>query len=213
MRVAMRDRPTRVLVEKHAMEKDGHTDAGLLPGARLRIRDAGGRIRAEWVSGRTPYCLEGVLTAGETYVLEEIEAPAGYRVAEPVSFTVPQKEEAFTVWMENVRITGKPGRPGNPERPHTPDQEETIGYLTVQIGSGLEGSGAITLRAENLSPLPKTGDAGAKMQEPSGGADFAKEPDSGADPARRREEMALGLLLLAGGLCFLYRAGRQKRQN
>ncbi len=213
VRVAMRDRPTRVFVEKHALEKDGYTDAGLLPGACLRIRDAGGRIRAEWVSGRTPYCLEGVLTAGETYVLEEIEAPAGYRVAEPVSFTVPQKEEAFTVWMENVRITGKPGRPGNPERPHTPDQEETIGYLTVQIGSGLEGSGAITLRAESLSPLPKTGDAGAKMQEPSGGADFAKEPDSGADPARRREEMALGLLLLAGGLCFLYRAGRQKRQN
>lgn len=62
----------------------------LLAGARLQVVDANGAVAvAPWTSSAAgAHVVEGVLAAGETYRLVELEAPAGYAVAADVTFTV-----------------------------------------------------------------------------------------------------------------------------
>lgn len=84
--VIMRDNYTRVSVKK--------VDAGTnnpLPNAKLRIKDktTGNIVVAEWTTDTTgTKVIEGVLTVGKTYILEETAAPAGYKVAQSKEFTV-----------------------------------------------------------------------------------------------------------------------------
>ena len=49
-----------------------------LPGASLELKTIDGTIIDSWISGKTPYFVEGTLVAGETYILTEISAPDGY---------------------------------------------------------------------------------------------------------------------------------------
>ena len=54
----------------------------------VKVRDSEGREFTSWISGKEPMVITGCLAAGETYYLEEVEAPNGYHLAEPVKFTL-----------------------------------------------------------------------------------------------------------------------------
>ena len=82
--VEMRDDTTKVEISKKSITGDDE-----LEGATLQVIDKEtGDIIDEWVSGKTPHQIVGVLTAGKTYTLVEIQTPAHYRFAENVDFTV-----------------------------------------------------------------------------------------------------------------------------
>lgn len=73
-----------------------------LSGAELEITDESGIRIEKWVSDGTAHVLKGKLEAGKTYILREITAPAGYRTAEPVTFTVSEDGSMDQVVMMDV---------------------------------------------------------------------------------------------------------------
>ena len=112
-----------------------------LPGAVLQLRDKdgntvmvpdfNGEIVESWVSTKTALVLTGILEAGETYWLYELDAPAGYGIAKPVKFTVPDEsvapDQAFvvTIIMKNYPY------------PVTGDESNLFGYMAAMGTSGL----------------------------------------------------------------------------
>ena len=112
-----------------------------LPGAVLQLRnkdgnivmvpDFNGEIVESWVSTKTALVLTGILEAGETYWLYELDAPAGYGIAKPVKFTVPDESVApdqtfvVTMIMKNYPY------------PVTGDESNLFGYMAAMGTSGL----------------------------------------------------------------------------
>ncbi len=94
--IVMEDLPTRVVFRKKEI-----TGEQELPGNRLRVKDEKGREVVSWVSGKEPYELVGVLEAGKTYQLEEVQPRDGYAWAEEVSFTVSLNGAMDLVVMKN----------------------------------------------------------------------------------------------------------------
>ena len=88
-------------------------DAGRkLSGATLRIEDMEGNVVIpEWISTEEPFISEGQLVLGQTYRLVEVKAPEGYKVADPIKFTIPDDEvkpgenKVITLSMTDVKIT------------------------------------------------------------------------------------------------------------
>ena len=72
------------------------TEGGkLLAGATLRVEDEDGNVVIpEWVTGEEEAEISGKLIVGHTYRLVEVKAPAGYSLASPITFTVPDEEVA-----------------------------------------------------------------------------------------------------------------------
>ena len=95
----------RQKTDMYALKVDKKTGEPLA-GASLQVTDIKGNILDSWVSDGTPHLLTG-LRAGETYDLTEVKAPAGYHVAETVSFEAKNEGEIQTVTMEDERIYGK----------------------------------------------------------------------------------------------------------
>ncbi len=86
-------------------------EGGLLEGAKLQVVDADGNVAVEpWTSASEGRVVEGVLAAGKTYRLQELEAPAGYAKADDVPFTVddpkvaPDEDHTQLVEMIDQRI-------------------------------------------------------------------------------------------------------------
>ena len=96
------DSQTEVTLSK----KDAATDQELA-GAHLILKDADGKILEDWITDGTPKTLKGKLIAGNTYVLTEISAPAGYAVAADVKFTVDENGKPQTVVMKDKKAEGK----------------------------------------------------------------------------------------------------------
>ena len=71
----------------------------LLAGAKLEVRRADGTLVESWMSGSVPHVIEG-LAAGD-YVLKELEAPNGYKLADDVIFMVTDQPGTVTVRMSD----------------------------------------------------------------------------------------------------------------
>ena len=114
------------------------TTGKAIAGARLQIRDFDGEIvpECEWISTTEPHVLS--LKPG-TYTLLEVSAPAGYKVAAPITFIVDAKGKATGVQLVNNAIEmrdkptttppdDEPEEPGKPQNPNpstpTPDNPE-----------------------------------------------------------------------------------------
>ena len=82
-KVSMKDDTTKVEINKTT--KDGTP----LKGAVLQLLDKDGKEVEQWTTDGTAHVLTAKLTAGATYVLHEVSAPAGYCKAADQSFVVP----------------------------------------------------------------------------------------------------------------------------
>ena len=95
------------------------------------VPDFNGEIVESWVSTKTALVLTGILEAGETYWLYELDAPAGYGIAKPVKFTVPDEsvapDQAFVVTMIMK----------NYPYPVTGDESNLFEYMAAMGTSGL----------------------------------------------------------------------------
>lgn len=92
--VEMLDKTTKVQISKKAI-----TGEDELPGAVMQVLDKDNNIIDQWTSGSEPHMIEGILIAGQTYVLHEVSAPAGYTLAKDVTFTVSETGEIDYVQM------------------------------------------------------------------------------------------------------------------
>lgn len=96
-----------MLVEDKAIEigfnKKDDKDA-YLANAKLQIvvKDTKGDVVDSWISDGKSHDITGKLVGGESYILEELEAPTGYAVAEPIEFKV---ETDGTIIMGDQRLT------------------------------------------------------------------------------------------------------------
>ena len=94
--ISMYDDTTKVSISKTDI-----TTGSALAGATLQIIDQNDNVIEEWVSTEEAHLIEAVLTAGETYTLRETSAPAGYVIAEDVSFAVNSDGSVTHVEMQD----------------------------------------------------------------------------------------------------------------
>lgn len=143
IRLAMEDRETQI-----AFEKKNEQDKPL-SGAHLQVVDQAGNIVHRWVTDGEMNLLTGVLTAGETYTLVETQAPNGYRIAEPVTFTVG-KDGSFQLVILYNRLKSNSGG-GDNDKPRTPTMSI---HKMDEAGQGLAGA-EITVYREDQTVLLK----------------------------------------------------------
>ena len=95
-----------------------------LGGAELQIRDwkgtvipvldADGNLVDSWISEKNPLIVSGILEAGKTYRLYELDAPDGYVKARSVKFEIPDDpvepdaDKVIKVRMVNYSIDESP---------------------------------------------------------------------------------------------------------
>lgn len=72
-----------------------------LSGAKLSLLDANGKLVESWTSGSTPHRIEKMKPG--RYTLREDEAPANYKIADPITFTLESKADVQTIKMEDLR--------------------------------------------------------------------------------------------------------------
>ena len=84
----------------------------LLSGGRIQIKDLYGNVLVDFVPDGTVYRIDGVLKAGETYVIHEVSAPGGYRVSEDQEFIMPLGQETKEIRFVNYAISGGGGGGG-----------------------------------------------------------------------------------------------------
>lgn len=94
--VIMQDKKTEVALIKI----DAETGESL-SGGRYQVSDANGVVVYQFTASGKPERLNGVLKAGESYILEEVEPPAGYAYSQNVLFTVPENPEPIEIIMED----------------------------------------------------------------------------------------------------------------
>lgn len=81
-----------------------------LAGAVLQVQDEAGNVIEQWTSAKDAHMISGVLVVGTTYKLVEVKAPAGYNLAEPITFTVddttvaPGANKMISVTMTDTPI-------------------------------------------------------------------------------------------------------------
>lgn len=74
-----------------------------LKGAVLSVVDNNtGQVMDTWVSDGTPHKIVDVLSANAVYKLVELEAPNGYKLAEPVVFTLNKSRETTYITMKDA---------------------------------------------------------------------------------------------------------------
>ena len=78
----------------------------LLSGGQIQIKDLDGNVLVDFVPDGTVYRVDGVLKAGETYVIHEVSAPGGYRVSEDQEFIMPLGQETKEIRFVNFAING-----------------------------------------------------------------------------------------------------------
>ena len=74
-----------------------------IEGAEMHVLDEDGNIVDEWVSGKEPHAISG-LVVGQTYTLVEDLAPLGYVIANSIEFTVADDGKDQTVKMVDKKV-------------------------------------------------------------------------------------------------------------
>ncbi len=76
----------------------------ILTGGRFHVREKDTKtVIQEFTPDGKPVVLTGILSAGQTYELAEVEPPAGYAYHDPITFTVPKEPGTVTVTMEDKK--------------------------------------------------------------------------------------------------------------
>lgn len=121
-----------------------------IPGAKLTIYDADGKVVESWTSTTEPHYIE-MLKIGK-YTLHEETAPDGYLVANDVEFEVKDTAEVQHVTMVDEAKPSNPSEPGTPDKPSngtpkTGDDRNIMVWITMlAIAIAGIGGAVITLR-------------------------------------------------------------------
>lgn len=75
-------------------------DGQPLEGASLRLLNENNEVIVEWTSSLQPFEIKG-LEVGKQYVLEEVGAPEGYLLSDPITFTVAETEDVIEIKIVN----------------------------------------------------------------------------------------------------------------
>lgn len=94
---------TVTMIDKRVFVFKTDTRINGLAGARLEIRDSEGAVVDFWLSDGEAHAVSG-LRKGETYLLVEKEAPKGYVLSRPVSFTVSEDAVDDTLKLINKQL-------------------------------------------------------------------------------------------------------------
>ena len=92
---------------KVTISKVDDTTLKALAGAQLQVVDDQDKVVEEWTSDGTPHVITAKLVLGKTYKLVEAEAPSGYEIAEPITFTVDADDTKNAVEMKDAMTKGK----------------------------------------------------------------------------------------------------------
>lgn len=152
------DKPITLLIQK----QNGF--GTLLKGAKLRVSEydaATDTIGTEIVTFQSdnlqPTRIDGLkLSCGTTYVLEELEAPAGYQLAENIVFTIDDQGEISRqdgVLVVNHKIIME-------------DKEAAlgIGKVTLEGGAGLAGSTLMLTSEDDEFFVPETWESDGQVR-------------------------------------------------
>ena len=129
--VQMKDDTTKIRLIKLA----GDTGQGLR-GAKFEVYDSNDKKVMSFISKEEGFDIIGKLNVGETYTLKEIEAPKGYKLAEPVKYTVKDTGE-----VQKVSVTDK-----RTPKPKVPQTGGTTPLVVAVILLSLLGSAGILWR-------------------------------------------------------------------
>lgn len=127
----MRNDTTRIKIYK--VDAKGE----MLEGAVLRILDEEGNvIIKDFITGMEAVTLNGILDAGEKYILNEVKAPEGYFSASDVEFIVPEEAKQLEVFMTDLKVPGTNGNDPEPvpkpiPEPNQPENEIKVGRITA----------------------------------------------------------------------------------
>lgn len=134
-KVEMKDDVTKLEISKQDISGKE------LPGAKLSIIDADGKVVESWTSTKEAHYIE-MLTIGK-YTLREESAPEGYLVAEEVEFEVLDTGEVQHVVMVDEVV---PEKPQTTDTPKTGDESNMPLWLFL-FGMGVFGfSASVALR-------------------------------------------------------------------
>ena len=92
---------------KVTISKVDDTTLKALAGAKLQVVDDQDKVVEEWTSDGTPHVITAKLVLGKTYKLVEAEAPSGYEIAEPITFTVDADDTKNAVEMKDAMTKSK----------------------------------------------------------------------------------------------------------
>lgn len=165
--VRMEDRPIQVKICKLALSRDGETELGPLAGAVIRIEEEDGTEIFRFKTGSDgTQEIPPVLEAGKMYLAVEETAPAGYEIAAPVAFSIPEEGGEITVVIyDRKKDIPERSEGGSEETKKSKIPGLTEGTITVHYSELLSGSGSVSLPYRRLSPLPSTGENGYKGME------------------------------------------------
>lgn len=96
-KVVMKDAQTSVTVSK--TDRTGEKE---IAGAKLQILNKNGKVMEEWTSDGKTHAVTAALVADVTYILHEVSAPAGYRTAKDIEFTVDKTGKTTEVVMKDA---------------------------------------------------------------------------------------------------------------
>lgn len=96
-KVVMKDAQTSVTVSKTDL-----TGEKEIAGAKLQILNKNGKVMEEWTSDGKTHAVTAALVADATYTLHEVSAPAGYRTAKDIEFTVDKTGKTTKVVMKDA---------------------------------------------------------------------------------------------------------------
>ena len=77
-----------------------------IAGAKMELTDSKGKVIESWTSTNKAHEIKG-LVAGKSYTLTEVEAPAGYTIVAPITFTVRTDGKPTTVTLKNAETVTK----------------------------------------------------------------------------------------------------------
>lgn len=155
-RVVMRDETTKVKIAKTDKKTGLH-----LEGADLEIRTLEGSVAETWISTDTPHLIEGKLQAGQSYIVRENRAPAGYRMLEHnIRFTVPKDAKTITIAVENQKRPSHPNVPPDKEKKEVKKEPEKTGKVYTDYWTIMEAHGKRSYQSFTNLEIPKMGDRG-----------------------------------------------------
>ena len=131
------NKPTEIEISKQDITTNKE-----LPGAHLRLEDittGNTMLIEEWVSDLKPHIIKGLIV-GHRYRLTETMAPAGYKIAQSIEFTVENKESVQKIIMYDELLP----------QPKTGDSINKELYMGIVMFLGIGLSGYVFLKRKRV---------------------------------------------------------------